>query len=311
MALPPKPPMPYMNLKDSAYKDILDNLHDGLYFVSRERVIIYWNKAAERISGFSADEVVGRSCYDNILLHIDEDGNSLCTGLCPLSATIVDGESRQVEAYLHHREGHRVPVAMRVSPLKDDDGNIIGATELFTDISNQDVNRLRIKELEQLAFLDNLTGIANRNYVDRELKSRFGEYKRFGVPFGLLFMDIDHFKTFNDTHGHDVGDDVLKFVANTFVTNGRPFDLYGRWGGEEFVGIIRNIDAEDLKTLGNRMRVLIANSYIRRRWTKLHVTISVGATLVRWGDTQDSLIKRADELLYASKEAGRNCLTLG
>jgi len=76
--------------------------------------------------------------------------------------------------------------------------------------------------------IENLTQLANRNYIDREIKSRFEEKNRFNVPFGILFMDIDHFKQFNDTHGHDVGDDVLKFVANTFVANARPFDLFGR-----------------------------------------------------------------------------------
>jgi len=311
MVNPPNPPVPHLNLKDSAYKEILDNLYDGLYFVSRERVIVYWNKAAERISGFSADEVVGRSCYDNILMHMDDEGYVLCTGLCPLAATIADGEPREAEVYLHHRDGHPVPVALRISPLKDECGNIIGAVELFTDISNHAVNNLKIKELEQLAFIDNLTGIANRNYVERELHGRFHEHNRFGIPFGLLFIDIDHFKTFNDTYGHDVGDKVLKFVAKTFITNGRPFDLYGRWGGEEFVGIIRNINAPDLQVLGNRMRMLIASSHIRHRGARLQVTGSVGATLVRQGDTQASLIKRADGLLYASKAAGRNRLTLG
>lgn len=110
-------------------------------------------------------------------------------------------------------------------------------------------------------------------------------------------MDIDHFKQFNDTYGHDVGDDVLKFVANTFVANARPFDLYGRWGGEEFIGIIRNIKGHDLKNLGNRVRKLVENSYITHNGKTLQVTISIGATLVSESDTVESLIKRADTLL--------------
>jgi len=153
--------------------------------------------------------------------------------------------------------------------------------------------------------------LANRNYIEREIQSRFEENKRFHVPFGILFIDVDHFKKCNDTYGHDVGDDVLKLIANTFVANARPFDLYGRWGGEEFLGIIRNINNEDLESLGNRLRKLIENSYILHENKKLHVTVSIGATVVRKGDSTGSLIKRADTLLYKSKEAGRNCLTIG
>jgi diguanylate cyclase (GGDEF)-like protein len=168
-----------------------------------------------------------------------------------------------------------------------------------------------LKEFEKLALLDNLTQLPNRNYIEREIQSRFEEKKRFNVPFGILFIDIDHFKNFNDIYGHDVGDDVLKFVAKTFVANARPFDLYGRWGGEEFIGVIRNINGKDLELLGDRLRSLINNSYILHDNEKLYVTISIGATLIRENDTIKSLIKRSDALLYKSKAAGRNRLTIG
>jgi len=298
-----------MSLEKDSFERIIENLHDGLYFVDRDRVITYWNKAAEQISGFTANEVVGKSCSDNILTHVDSEGNNLCTGMCPIAATIADGKPREAEVYMHHKDGHRIPVSVRVSTLTDRDGNMLGGIELFTDISNQAANELRVKELEKLALLDNLTQLANRNYIEREIQSRFEEKKRFNVPFGILFIDIDHFKKFNDIYGHDVGDDVLKFVSNTFVANARPFDLYGRWGGEEFIGIIRNINGQDLELLGNRLRLLIENSYIIHENEKLYVTISIGATLVNENDTIDSLIKRADTFLYKSKAAGRNCLT--
>ena len=300
-----------MSYEIDSYERIVENLHDGLYFVDRDRVITYWNKAAEQISGFTANEVVGKSCSDNILTHIDSDGNNLCTGMCPLAATIADGKPREAEVYMHHKDGHRIPVSVRVSALTDRDGNIIGGIELFSDISNQATNDLRVKELEKLALLDNLTQLANRNYIEREIQSRFEEKRRFNVPFGILFIDIDHFKKYNDIYGHPAGDEVLNFVANTFVANTRPFDIYGRWGGEEFIGIIRNINGKDLELLGNRLRSLIENSYIIHENEKLYVTISIGATLVNENDTIHTLIKRADTLMYKSKAAGRNCLTIG
>jgi diguanylate cyclase (GGDEF)-like protein/PAS domain S-box-containing protein len=300
-----------MGLEKDAYEKIIENLYDGLYFVDRDRIITYWNKGAERISGFTADEVVGKSCADNILTHVDSQGNNLCTGMCPLAATIADGKPREAEIYMHHKDGHRIPVSVRVSTLTDKDGIIIGGVELFTDISNQEAIKLRVNELEKLTLLDNLTQLANRNYLEREIQSRFEEKKRLNVPFGILFIDIDHFKKINDRYGHDVGDEVLKFVANTLVANSRPFDLYGRWGGEEFIGIIRNINAKKLELLGNRVRTLVEHSYIIHENEKLYVTISLGATLVNKHDTIDSLIKRADTLMYKSKAAGRNCLTIG
>jgi diguanylate cyclase (GGDEF)-like protein len=104
---------------------------------------------------------------------------------------------------------------------------------------------------------------------------------------------------------------VLKWVADTFTANSRPFDLYGRWGGEEFIGIIRNISGKDLESQGHRVRTLIENSYIICEEKKLSVTISIGATLMTRDDTVARLIKRADTLLYKSKAAGRNCVTLG
>ena len=299
-----------MSLEKDSFERIIENLYDGLYFVNRDRVITYWNKAAEQISGFTAEEVVGKSCSDHILTHVDSDGNSICTGTCcPLDATILDGKPREIELYIHHKNGHRVPVSIRVNTLTDKDGNIIGGIELFTKIKDQAANELRVIELEKLALLDTLTQLPNRNYIEREVQNRLEQHKRYNSAFGILFIDIDCFKSINDIHGHIAGDDVLKFIANTFVANARPFDLYGRWGGDEFIGIIHNVNIDDLELISNRLRSLIKSSYIIHEERKLFVTVSIGATLIRDNDTIDSLLKRADTLMYKSKASGRNCLT--
>ena len=300
-----------MHLDNVQLADVLENLHDGLYCTDTHRVITFWNHAAERITGYPAAEVLGRSCAANILVHVDTDGRSLCRGLCPLAMTMADSVGREAEVFLRHKDGHRVPVLVRTGPLKDRAGQVVGGIELFTDLSNILANNSRVRELEQLALLDNLTQLANRTYLLREIEARFEEMRRYGIPFGLLFMDIDFFKRFNDTYGHDVGDAVLKLVANTFTANSRAFDVYGRWGGEEFVGVIRSIDAEDLVVLGNRMRVLVNQSFLMHDEARLGVSISLGATVAKPDDTAESLIKRADHLLYQSKNEGRNRLTLG
>lgn len=300
-----------MTIDDRAYLDIIDNLHDGLYIVGKGRTITYWNKAAEAITGYTAGEVMGKSCADDLLIHVDENGNSLCKSTCPLAATIADGKPREIEVYLLHKKGHRVPISIRVSALTDARGQITGGIQLFTDISHRTTTELKIKELEKIALLDHLTQLANRHYIEKELISRFEEKQRFDIPFGILFLDIDKFKDFNDTYGHKIGDEVLRTVAKTFMANSRPFDLYGRWGGEEFIGIIRNINAENLELIGNRIRKLVENSRIHHRDRHLNVTISIGATMVEKSDTIDGIIKRADALLYESKTAGRNRLTMG
>jgi diguanylate cyclase (GGDEF)-like protein/PAS domain S-box-containing protein len=295
---------------DQNLQRFLNHLHDGLYCVNTKRVITYWNKAAEHISGFTADEVVGRSCSDNILTHVNEDGRSLCRSLCPLAATMRDDVPRESSVYLHHKDGHRVPVSVRVNTLKNNKGEIVGGVELFSDISNIEANSLRLKELEQLALVDNLTQLANRHYLNRELESRMQEFERYGVSFGVLLMDIDHFKGVNDTYGHDVGDEVLQCVANTLISVSRPFDLYGRWGGEEFLAIIRNVSNAELEIVANRVRVMVENSYVLNDNKRLSVTISIGATTVKESDSVKEIVKRADTLLYQSKENGRNQVTL-
>ncbi|MBI9043803.1 MAG: sensor domain-containing diguanylate cyclase [Anaerolineaceae bacterium] len=300
-----------MLLENFSSERIIDQLFDGLYFTNLDREIIFWNKAAERITGFTAEEVIGRSCSENILNHVDHEGNILCLGSCPLAATMADSNPREASVYLHHKKGHRVPVSVRTSILNDKDGKTVGGIELFTDISNNQANELRVKELEKLALLDDLTQLANRRYIEKELQSRFQEKKRLNVPFGVLFMDIDKFKEVNDTYGHSVGDEILILVANTFVSNSRSFDLFGRWGGDEFIGILRNIDEENLDLAGNRIRLLVKNSFLFQENTKLNVTLSIGATIVRESDTLEILMERIDNLLYKSKENGRNSLTIG
>jgi len=300
-----------MYLSRESYKRIINGLTDGLYIVDQEKKIVLWNQAAERISGFPSAEVLGRSCSENILCHTDETGINLCSNGCPLLATMINGTSHEGEIFLHHKNGHRVPVSVHITPLCDSRGRVIGGVETFSDNSNKKADALRLRELEKLALLDGLTQLANRRYLERELDARLEEMNRYEIPFGVLFMDIDNFKRVNDFFGHVTGDRVLQFVAATFNANSRPFDLYGRWGGEEFVGIVRNVTAANLKHMGQRLRQLVEESFVITQEEELHVTISVGATMALPDDTISTLLQRADALMYQSKAAGRNRLTMG
>jgi len=292
--------------KDDFYRKLIDNLGEGVYFVDRERRITFWNKTAEKITGFPREDVVGRHCMDQVLTHVDDDGCCLCVGSCPLSETMADGKERESEVYLHHKQGHRVPVRVRTTPIVNETGETIGAVELFTDNSRNLGLEERLAEMERLALLDPLTHLPNRRYVETHLEARFAELHRNYWPFGVLYIDIDHFKRVNDRFGHETGDQVLRLVARTLAANSRPFDLAGRWGGEEFVTVVANsADVSRLSQVGDRLRAMVAQSSLREN-PGLRVTVSVGAALANPEDTVETLLRRADSKLYEAKAAGRN-----
>ncbi|GAB4547174.1 MAG: GGDEF domain-containing protein [Anaerolineales bacterium] len=294
---------------DIFYKTLMDNLYDGVYFVDVNRNITYWNKGAERITGYSAKQMRGSFCFSNRLNHIDESGRHLCQDGCPLSASIADGKEHEAEVYLMHAEGHRVPVLVRVSPIRNQAGEIIGAVETFSDNSAAFKMKRKVNQLERSVLLDPLTAIGNRAYGDMKLRSALKESQIKYEPFGLLFLDIDHFKAFNDNYSHAVGDKVLQAVASTIRFNLRDTDTCARWGGEEFIIIVFNVDAAGLNAVANKLRALIAESVVMHEGEALRVTVSIGAALSKIDDTPESISTRADALMYRSKTEGRNRVT--
>lgn len=288
---------------------ILDSLFDGVYFVDSERRITYWNAAAERISGYSKADIFGRCCADNLLRHVDAKGQELCLHGCPLSASIVDGKPREASVFLHHKLGYRVPVSVRTSPVRDDEGRIIGAVEIFTDNSSALQLLREFEELKNEVYQDVLTGIGNRRYGEVTLSTRIFEWQEHDHSFGLLFLDVDHFKNFNDTYGHQKGDEVLIMVAKSISNSLRNMDVVARWGGEEFIVILPGATLVVVKAIAERVRMLIATSFIGTGAENLQVTVSIGGTVTRPSETIASIIKRADELMYCSKANGRNLCT--
>ena len=288
------------------FRTLIENLYDGVYFVDPERRITYWNKGAERISGYASNEVSGSHCFDEILMHVDDAGTRLCEHGCPLSATLADGEAREADVYLHHKEGHRVPVRVRVAPIRDSAGRISGAVEVFSENSATVATLQQIRELQAMAYVDQITGLANRVFTEITLRARLEETHRYGWPLGVLFADIDGFKAVNDRYGHAIGDRVLAMVARNFAGNLRAFDLVGRWGGDEFLVLAVNVDEPKLRAFAERFRTLVASSAVPSPAGRISVTISVGGTLVRSGDDALSLVARADALMYEGKRAGGN-----
>ena len=298
-------------VETTLHADILDQMYDGVYLVDADRAIRLWNKGAERISGYGAQEVLGTRCSDNLLMHVDDGGDLLCLTGCPLAATIADGDPREVEVYLHHKSGHRVPVHVRTAPLRDSKGRVIGAIEVFSDNSARSAMREEFERVKKLALFDPLTDIGNRRFVEMALTARHDEQERYGWPFGVLLVDIDHFKSFNDRFGHDIGDRVLRMVAQSLAANVRSFDVVGRWGGEEFVVVLEKVDLEELDRRADVLRHLVGTSSLIVDDEPLSVTVSIGGAIARTGEDPSETLKRADGFLYQSKEAGRDRVTCG
>lgn len=293
-------------LGDPMLNALIEGFEAGVYCTDLQRRIVYWSSAAEEITGYKREAVLGKHCYANILRHIDENGNSLCMGSCPLACTLKDGEFRKATVYFHHRDGHRVPSTVKIWPIQDPRGNVVGALEVFTDDSESISVLEKLQQLEQQVWVDALTGLPNRRYVDRVLQTYMGDWERLALPFGILFIDIDNFKGFNDSHGHAVGDLVLRTVAQTLCSSLRSHDVVGRWGGEEFVGIVSAKDELSLMAVAERCRTLVEASAVDVDGESLGVTISVGAALCREGDHLAGLVARADFSLLKAKAQGRN-----
>jgi len=297
-------------MNPSELQPILDVLEEGAYTVDRQRHITYWNKAAEKISGYAELVVKGSRCSDNILCHVTAEGKVLCTDGCPLRATIEDGASREIEAYLHHKDGHRVPVFIRSAPLKNDDGVIVGAIELFSEKTDRSALLEELEQLRHENLVDALTRLGNRRYLEIISEARLASFRDRDVGFALLMLDIDHFKNVNDSYGHQAGDKVLQMTAKSVLGAIRPLDTAIRFGGEEIVVLCPNCGSEEARTIAERIRILISHAWIDGEdGARISVTVSVGGSISRKGDDLAAMLKRADARMYQCKKDGRNrCL---
>jgi two-component system cell cycle response regulator len=161
----------------------------------------------------------------------------------------------------------------------------------------------------EMAITDGLTGLYNRRYMETHLGTLVEQAAQRGKPLAALILDIDHFKSINDTHGHDGGDDVLREFALRVRKSIRNIDLACRYGGEEFVIIMPETDMSVAAVVAERLRRRIAGEPfpIQQGAALLNVTLSIGlATLANPEDTAATILKRADQALYRAKRDGRN-----
>jgi diguanylate cyclase (GGDEF)-like protein len=164
----------------------------------------------------------------------------------------------------------------------------------------------RSETMEHAALTDSLTGMQNRRYFDDALREYLEEFRRIGKPIGLLILDLDHFKSVNDSHGHDVGDEVLRVVSSCLREFTRYHDVVARLGGEEFAVVAPNMDNDMLIKLAERIRKAIASLTVTTGNVRLRVTTSVGLAVWDGKEDADEFFRRADRMLYEAKRLGRN-----
>ena len=290
-------------------KQILDDSMVGVYIADSERRIVYWNDAAERISGRSREDMIGKNCFESGLDHIDQEGQRLCTSLCPYLKTYQDGKIRSEKVFLRHQNGNRVLVQTKFIPVFDETHQLEFVLEEFCEVGSPQVADQMVSQLSDVALHDQLTGIPNRRSLDNALAYRLLLRKETGMQFAVLFMDVDNFGKFNNVYGHEAGDLVLKTLAETISAVNRRKDVFGRWGGEEFMGLYRIHDPADLKVIGAKCLEAVRSMNVLFEGSHLHVTASIGITCIRPEDTLETVTERADSLMYQSKTQGKDRCT--
>lgn len=280
--------------------------------------VIIWNRACERLTGVTAAEVVGtrehwRAFYDTprpcLADLVVKDRTSEIEALYAVSDNVGDG----VHGYhaqnwcVMPQVGHEYYLAIDAGPIFDADGQLIAVVETLRDMTEQKRAQMA---LERLAACDGLTGIANRRSFDDKLSHEWLRARRQKTSIALLLLDVDHFKRFNDTYGHQMGDECLRRIAE--CVSGivlRPGDLVARYGGEEFAAVLPSVGVEGALTVAHRVRTAIiglAIPHVASHTGSVTASIGVAAGSPGLDQPYQALIKAADIALYRAKAEGRD-----
>ena len=300
----------FKDASKSLCNSVLDQVQDAVIWVDADRKVVYWNKGAERISGREAASVLGKACFEEPTLFVDFGGVNICRDKCPVAMTLKDGAPRTLDVYLEHKEGFRTPASLRIIPVFKDDGAVIGVVETFTGTAPKVTIPLALTELEKMGLVEPETGIPSKSYLEMTLATRLEEFQKYGLPFGLIYVDLDNYGKILEKHGRFNAGKIVRTVARTLHKNIRFFDIVGRWGAEEFLIVLLNIDEGRLDIVANKLRLLVAESYITTETGMLNATVSMGATIVLRYDTVESLIKRGEQLMMHSKWLGKNRVSM-
>ncbi len=293
-----------------SYLYLLESLYDGFYVVDDDQRYVVWNCGAERLLGHSAHTMVNHTWSSRVLKQATYNGKPLADRDCPLNVVMQTAHPVMNIMKWQHVRGHWVDAEVQSVPLLDRDGELKGVAEIFRDVSRTSRRPVEFRELKLAASRDPLTSVANRGEMETQLTLLINEFaeKPKADPFSVIFVDIDHFKSINDTYGHAAGDQVLIETARLMQHETYSGELVSRYGGEEFVILCPSTKLADAKKRAERLRVSIS----KREFAQLSgstITASFGVAQAERGDSVASLLRRADRGLYISKETGRNKTT--
>jgi diguanylate cyclase (GGDEF)-like protein/PAS domain S-box-containing protein len=285
---------------------MVEHIEDGIIIIDRDHNISYYNEGARRIFGYTPSEAVGRG-LDLLLperFHLQHDMHIQEFGSGQTMSKHMGHRARQI--FGRRKDGSEFVASVGIVKLGTKSDPYYGA--LVRDISE---NKKTEEELLRLAATDPLTGAFNRReftaLADREaLRSQ-----RYHHPLSILMLDLDHFKRLNDTYGHAAGDKALQRFTTLCCNALRNVDIFGRWGGEEFVALLPETTADGAAIIAERLRKMVADTVVNFNDHKITFTVSIGIAQYRDGEVSvDAPLSRADTAVYDAKKAGRNRISV-
>jgi diguanylate cyclase (GGDEF)-like protein/PAS domain S-box-containing protein len=294
---------------------IVESSDDAIISKDLDGLITSWNGGAERLFGYTAAEILGRS----ILVLIPEDRRE---EEALILASIRRGESvEHFETERVTREGRRLHVSVTASPIRDSAGAVVGVSKIARDLTSIVEDSLKERDLlraqlahsieqgeagRRAALHDPLTGLPNRSLFNDRLEHGLAQARRHGWTLAVMFLDLDGFKQVNDTHGHDVGDVVLRTIAGRLKHHTRSDDTICRFGGDEFVYLLMEVaDGPAAGTIADHLlRVTREPCAVAVRGLELSLSLhaSIGIALFpRDGENPEALIASADQAMYVAK----------
>jgi diguanylate cyclase (GGDEF)-like protein/PAS domain S-box-containing protein len=289
-----------LEVSTSRFRSVVDAAYDAIITMDQQHNVTLFNRAAEMLFGYTQEEILGqpltRLLPERFRSHHDGYVNQFAQS--PVNSRQMDERNR---IYGVHKDGSLVPVEIAISKI-----NVNGVLE-FTAIIRDIADRIHLMDLlQKQATTDELTRLPNRRAFTDTAENMF----RGDKPISLYILDIDHFKHVNDTWGHDIGDEVLKALAEVGRASSRKMDIFARLGGEEFVGLLPATELEQAKEVAEKLRYAIEHQLFEYRWKggkAIPFTVSIGVATRHEGEHEVStVLKRADEALYVAKETGRN-----
>ena len=286
-------------------KKLIDNMHDGVVFVDSQSTILLWNTGVERLTGVSSAAACGRTLLPNLMDMCNGREQRVTNEDCPVAHAISTGVQWLGRVSIMGRQGRHVAVDLHAIPVRSNDGAIHGATVLLHDVSSETSLEEKCQALHAQVAKDPMTQVANRAEFDRMLNNFVAAHQESNLPCSLIMSDLDHFKSINDTHGHQAGDAAIITFASLLKSMCRSGDLVARYGGEEFA--ILCADCTNAAAARKAESIRKALSEVKHASLgNASFTASFGVTELQTGDTPETMLRRADRALLQAKDQGRN-----